>query len=175
MVKTKLKRFHKIKIHHNRWLAWAIAYALMITIAVTGYIKVSDVVFESQIAADNEFVAWRSYIDNRLGFSVRYPASWGIEADEESGISFLPLDITEEGISVRSLALSEEADLRSSFDIVAEKRIKVDGIQGTELTNDLGNRVLETIILVEHNNRLVAIFGPVDMVYKFLVTFQFLN
>jgi hypothetical protein len=174
MAKTKLRHLHKIKVHHNRWLVWAIAYAVIVAIAVFGYIEVSDITFENQIV-DREFVNLRNYTDNRLGFTVRYPASWGIEASSESSVIFLPIQIEDEGVQVSVRPLSVESDLREALDIVSESRSEVDGITATEITYSVGSTALETTVLVRHNDQLYSITGSKKLVNKFLTTFRFIH
>jgi hypothetical protein len=88
--KHPIYRLHKIKIHPNRWLAWTIAYAVIVAIALIGYITVSEVNFESQIA-ENEYHPRHFYQNTRLGFSANFPADWAIESDVNLNmVSFVP-------------------------------------------------------------------------------------
>jgi hypothetical protein len=175
MAKIKLHQLHKVKIHRNRWLIWSIAYAVVVAIAVIGYIKVSDVGFQAQVPAANTFVPSHTYNDQRLGFGLRYPANWSIEAGSSTAITFTPTDSAEEGVTIRVLDPGDEADLRDSLQIISESVVTVDGQKGKELVNDLGNRARETLILVDHAGKLYVISGSNDLVEQALVTFRFLN
>ena len=173
MAKIKPYHLHKIKIHPNRWLIWAIAYALIIAIGMIGYIRVTDVTFESQIGAENEFQPWRSYADQRLGFVQRYPADWSIEASNKSTIGFIPAKTSSEGVSISVETPVAEKDIRRALDIIDEKIVMVDGKKGKELTSDLGHGAFETVILVTNNNKLFVIRGDERYVHEFLLTFRF--
>ena len=173
--KNPLTRLHKIKIHKNRWLIWAIAYLVMVAIAMVGYLKVSDLNFQTAFPPYDNLVSWRPYTDMRLGFSVRYPKDWGIEADSQSTISFLPANTNQEGVAISVYSLSAEANVRKSLNIVSEKIITVDKATGSIITNNLGKNLTESVALVKNNGKLFVISGPDNSVQKFLLTFRFIQ
>lgn len=170
MAKTKSRKFHKIRIHHNRWLIWAIAYMLFVTIALVGYLKVSDLNFDSD-SAQNQFEPSHSYNDQRLGFSLRYPADWAIEADIDS-VSFSPNDLTKYGVTVTQTVPSAEGAIRRTLKISSETTVQVDSVKGYKLTNDLGNGNSESVVIVPHKQKLFVIRGPEFFVQKMLMTFK---
>ncbi|HTL39725.1 MAG TPA: hypothetical protein VL306_02850 [Methylomirabilota bacterium] len=173
--KYKLSNLHKIKVHKNRWLIWAIAYVVMVTIAVVGYLKVSDINFETQFGQNAAGVSWRSYSDTRLGFSVRYPKNWGIESSSQSSVSFMPADSKQEGVLISEYPLSAEPAVRKSLKITSEKPITVDQVQGSIITNNLGQGVSETVVMLKKNNLLYTIAGPDNFVRGFLPNFHFIT
>jgi len=173
MPKRKSK-FHQIIVHHNRWLIWAVAYTLMVTIALVGYIKVSDIQMESDLTAENTFTPAHSYTNQFLGFSLRYPSNWAIEADNNS-VTFAPTSSADLGVSVTVTAVADEKALRKSLTISTEKTISVDNVTGIEITNNLSEGHLEAVVLVRHNNKLYVIRGTENFVDQLLLTFNFLN
>ncbi len=170
MAKTKAKKFHKIKIHHNRWLIWAIAYMLFVTIALVGYLKVSDIIFDAE-SAQNQFEPSHSYNDQRLGFSLRYPANWAIEADTES-VTFSPNDLTEYGVTVTQTVPSAERAIRKTLSVLNESSVQVDSVMGSRLTNFLGNGASEVVVIAQHKQKLYVIRGPEFFVEKMLLTLK---
>ena len=175
MRKIKLRHLHKIKIHHNRWLIWALSYAIFITIALVGFIQVTNVGFEDQIAAENEFMAWRSYRDQRLGFAVNYPGDWSIEVGSSASVNFAPIDRPADGVIVAKLNSHNEDEIRASMQIVGEKSVTIEGFSGSMITNDIGDGTYKVAVLVKKNSNLYVINGDPGFVEKFLVTFRFIN
>jgi hypothetical protein len=172
--KYKLSQIHKIKVHHNRWLAWAIAYLLFVAVALVGYIKVSDVNFETdQIQAESAFYPWRGYTNHALGFSLRYPSDWSIEAESDASLSFVPTDLSKSGVNVAVFNTTEEKSLRKGLSIDSEKKITVDGVVGAEITNEPAQGSAETVVLVTNEKKLYVIRGERSAVMSFLQTFKF--
>lgn len=172
MAKHPIYRLHKIKVHHNRWLAWAVAYSVIIAIALTGYIVVSEVNFETQ-TAENNYYPSHIYQDTRLGFSVLYPADWSIEADDNSTISFVPMNDSDQGVSVQVTGTQFEKTIRNSLDILKETGIKLDNKPAVKITNDLGRGYSESIILATHNNKLYVVRGTDSLVQRLTSAFHF--
>lgn len=170
--KHPIFRLHKIKIHPNRWLIWAIAYAIIVTIAVVGYIKVSEVNFESQVA-ENQYSPWHNYKDNKLGFGIRYPAEWAMETTDNSVISFTPTKSPDEGVSVAVLKPSAENAIRGNLKISEESRITLDGNRAVRIVNDLGNNYFETIVMAIRGQRLYVLRGTDALMQELLLTFYF--
>ena len=177
MAKIKLHRLHKIKIHKNRWLIWALAYAVIVTIAVVGYIKVSDINFVNQDILNKVLITSRSYTDHRLGFGVRYPSDLGIESSNPSTVIFWSTDSKPEGVSVTVSVnpTSAEKAIRKSLKIVSETRTTVDGISAALITSTIAPGATESVVLVRANNQLYEIAGNPPLVQRFLVTFHFIT
>ncbi len=174
--KYKLSQLHKVKVHHNRWLAWAIAYLLFVAVALVGYIKVSDVNFDTeQIEAESKFNPWHTYSNQALGFSLRYPGDWSIEAESDSSLNFVPDDLSKQGVNVSVYSTSAEKSVRKALTIASEKEVKVDGTTGVEITNQLENNTSESVVLATHNKKLYVIRGSRSAVLQFLQTFNFVE
>src|SRR6185503_5474273 len=168
MAKTKLRKFHKIKIHPNRWLMWVIAYVIFVAIAMVGYLKVSDIDFDTQIGAENNYQSSHSYSDKNLGFSVRYPIDWSIEANSSSRITFLPSDTSDNGVIVAVTTPTAEKSIRSALKIVDESNFMLDSQSAAKISNDLGFGHSETVVLVQNNHKLYVIRGSGALVEKLL-------
>jgi len=174
MAKTKSRKFHKIKIHHNRWLIWAIAYVVFVGIALTGYLKIANISLDSENSGQNIFVAAHSYSAPSLGFTLRYPADWSIESDSTTSVTFLPTDGAESGVTVSVMAPSAEKSIRKTLKVSEESRTTVDGISAAKITNDLGNGYTETVVMAISNHLLYVVRGSDNFVQNLLVTFHFL-
>ena len=174
--KYKLNKLHKIKIHHNRWLIWALAYAFFVSIALVGYIKVSDINLDTQLIAENNFMPGHSYTDKVMGFNLKYPSNWSIEANSPTSLSFTPENSNDSGVAVSTIPLSAEKALRKSLHINGESPITVDGVAADEIYNDLGNDGhFEVVLLVRNNKKLYVIRGTKELVDQLLQTFNFLT
>jgi hypothetical protein len=173
MAKRKLHHLHKVKIHHNRWLIWAISYALIVAVALVAYIKISDINIDAE--SQNNYESWRSYKDSTLGFGLRYPGSWAIEADSSNSVNFLPSETSDGGVNVTITPLSSETSIRRTLKIAEETGIMVNKIPAVEIKNDLGNSHGETVVMVKYRNQLYVVRGSEDHVKRILETFYFLT
>ena len=171
MAKRKFK-LHKIRVHHNRWLIWAVAYSIMVAIALVGYIKVSNVKLES-LVADNNFSAWRPYTNKTLGFTLRYPTNWAVEVDKNS-VVFSPTNNTDDGVTIVVASTSSEKSLRKTLKIKSETKITVDGSAAAKIMNDIGGGHVEEVVLVTHAGKLYIIRGTTNLVESALQTFNFI-
>ena len=173
MAKTKSKKFHKIRVHHNRWLIWAIAYLVFVAIAMVGYVKISDISIDSESASLNSIWA-HTFTDSKHGFVVKYPANWSIESNMDS-MTFLPSDSSDNGVTVSVLEPAAEKSIRKSLVITYETKTTVDSSTASKIVNDLGSGVGETVVLINHNQQLFVIRGSNNFVEKFLTTFHFIK
>jgi len=169
--KHPIYRLHKIKVHHNRWLIWAIAYCLIIAIGLLGYIKISQ--YKEPVVADNQFLPWHKYISKAGHYSVRYPFDWAVEADDATQTSFVPTNSSDAGVSIAVLDPTAEKSLRKTLKIASESRTNLDGDDSALINNSLGNGHLETIIMSLHNHRLYVIRGTDGLVKQLSMTFNF--
>ncbi len=175
MAKKQTFNLHKIKLHPNRWMLWAIAYTLIIAVGMIGYIKVSDVDFEVQAIAQQGFQPWHNYKDTRLGFTLRYPADWTIEAENSSTINFSPANTADEGVSISVIKPTDEKTLRKTLDILSEQRIKLDGNKAVKIINNLGAKHTETFVMSLKNQHLYVLRGSESEIQKLLLTFHFIK
>jgi len=174
MAKKKY-RIHKIKIHPNRWFIWALAYTIIVAIGLISYIKISDLNFQTQLIAENTFTPWHSYSDKLLGFSVKYPLNWSIEAGADTSVSFVPMDSPDEGVTVSVNKLATEQAIRKPLKVSSEGSIVVDNVLGTNILNKLGGEQFEEVILLKHNQKLYVMRGTEELVQKLALTFHFIE
>jgi hypothetical protein len=177
MVKKKKQtlQFHKIKIHYNRWLIWAIVYVILVAIALVGYIKISDINIDSENTAATQFQSFHRFTDQKLGFYTNLPFDWSIETVDANNINFAPVNNSDEGVSVFVLSPSAENSLRKTLTIKSESASKLDASPAETITNDLGSGHTETVILATHNLQLYVIRGTSDLVQKFALIFHFIR
>jgi hypothetical protein len=173
MTKRKLHHLHKIKIHPNRWLFWAIAYILFVTIALVGYLKVSDLHLDAENSGDYS-ASLHKFTSKQMGFTLRYPADWSIEADNSS-VNFLPSDFSDNGVSVSVLSPIAEKSLRSGLKILNEVSGTLDSTAAAKIRSDLGNGYTEKIVIATYNHKIYVIRGGENVVNKILLTFEFLE
>jgi len=174
MAKSKKVPFHKIRIHDNRWFLWAIAYLLIVALAMVGYLTVSTLNFDTNNTSITDLRLLHSYNDQRLGFGLRYPVDWSIEAGEFS-ISFLPNAIADEGVTVAQLPLTGEKILRKTLKIVNEEYATLGTEPATRIINDLGLGRQEVLIIAHHLSKLYVMRGSDGFVNKLSSTFHFLT
>lgn len=168
-----VKRLHKIKVHKNRWLVWAFFAALAAGVALVGYIKVSDVDFENQVFNYSDTKLWRTYSDGRLGFSLKYPMNWGIEAMGE-GIEFSDTSNPQNNVTVFVYDASAERSIRQSLNIEKEEKIRIDSVEGRRIENAITSKVMEDVVLIKSGDRLYVIRGSGNMFDKVVTSFNFL-
>lgn len=175
--KYQLSQLHKVKIHHNRWFIWTIAYLCFIFIALLGYIQVSSVNVETEeLSAENSFQPWRVYKNETLGFSLRYPTDWSIEAASETSLDFVPKTLSRPGVNISVYDSADEKKLRQVLEIQSEKEIEIDGNVGDEIISETeGKNTAEVVVLIENNGLLYAVRGTPGSVRAFVQTFNFLK
>jgi len=168
--KHPIFRLHKIKVHHNRWLIWAIAYVLFVTIALVGYIKITDEDV-TEVQAEQVFRSWGEiYQNQKLGFSLRYPAHWEATADDVSVV--VGPETGDEAVEVSVYRPTAERTIRKPLKILEEQPLVVDGREATQITNDIGNGKTESVVLVKTDAHIYVIRGEKSNVNKILLTFN---
>lgn len=173
MAKIKLRKIHKIKIHPNRYLIWAIAYLLFVAIAMLGYLKVVNLGLENE-GSESVFKPLHAYANSSLGFGLRYPADWSIEAGN-STVAFLPSAVSDEGVTVSVLASSSEAGIRKTLNITKESSIQINNSSASKIINNLGQNHSETVVIVPHGKQIYVIRGSGVLVDRLLQTFYIIN
>ena len=111
-----------------------------------------------------------------LGFFLRYPAAWSIEASSETSVDFVPEILSRPGVNVSVYDSRDEGSLRETLDIESEKKIEVDGQPASEITNAAeGQNPAETVVLVKNGGLLYAVRGTPGSVRAFMQTFNFIK
>jgi hypothetical protein len=173
MAKRKIYHLHKIKVHHNRWLLWAIAYILFVAIAMIGYLKVANINIDTE-NAENRYNPSHSYNNSRLGFALTYPPTWSIEANSDTSVTFMPSDTSDDGVTISVSSTAAEKDIRKSLKITQETPVMVGNLPGVKITADLGKNLSEKVVLIPSFNKLYVIRGSGSQVEKVLTTFKVL-
>jgi len=179
MAKNKhpIFRMHKIEIHPNRWLVWAVAYMVFVAIALVGYISISNINFDTDVlVAENKYQPWRNYSNRELGFSLRYPGEWSIEAQSHTSVDFVPSDPFRPEVNLTVYSESEERDIRRALNIVSEKESELGGEPAVEIVNRItAGTAVETVLITSHNKKLYVFRGQSSSVRYFAQAFSFLN
>jgi hypothetical protein len=172
--KKHIKRLHKIKIHDNRWLAWAIALTVIACFALWSYIKVTDYAIDYQ-AMDSALITNNGliYKDNVLGFSLYHPRDWGVESDVRTTIIFNDPQNNGAGMTVSLYEPKDESQLRKSLKIAGERDVILNGEKGKRLIVSDGQKTVETMVLVQHEGRLYVIRGNTPWFDHVLSSFRF--
>jgi hypothetical protein len=167
-------RLHKVKVHRNRWLIWALVYALIVTIVLVWYITLTNVNYEEEPAV-SQFQVWHTYSNKPLGFSLRYPSTWAVESERSSVFHFVPNDSRDEGVSITVGKPSDENAFRKILHIQNETPTTLDNVPAREIINYIGANNTETIIIATHQNKLYILRGSDDLLRKLLLTFNFIS
>lgn len=168
--KRKLSNLHKIKIHDNRWLAWSVSIAILATIALVGYIKVSDIYFHSQFSDNIEYTSkWHLFKHKTEGYSLRYPNSWALE-NEDNQISFVNLREPNQYFSVAIYDASQEETLKASLFSTSQTTITVNGTPGVMISQ--GRKHPESVVMMKSGSKLYVLRGKGDLFEKILSTFK---
>jgi hypothetical protein len=166
------RRLHKIEVHHNRWLAWTIAIAILTCATLVAYIQVSGIHFETQMSFNSAVTQnWGTFTNRYDGYTVKYPRTWAVESEGTSNISFVSTRNVNEYFSITSYDLSEEKSIRTSLFSTKEDTVKVSGVEGTKLSQSRNQP--ENVVMVKDSSRLYVIRGKGEMFDKVLSTFKF--
>lgn len=175
---SKLKRIakiHKVTIHPNRWLVWALLISALGCSGLIFYIAMdknqTDIEMMQYAPVIRQAI---KYSDSRLGFSIKHPASWDAEAGEASTVSFLDPGNYGQWVSITVSDRNTIKSLRASLDPFMEKTILLDGEQA--LYSATGSRNSpEYIVSTVHLGRHYIIRGSGKMFDSVLATFKFLG
>lgn len=172
--KHPIYRLHKIIVHPNRWLVWAIAYTILVAAALVSYIRISEINIEIQ-TADNQFQSWRIFTNPSLGYSLRYPPDWLVEIADDKTIHLVPGNSIYEGVNLIVTEPSAETEIRNGLEISDEIRTSLDGKRAVKIINSYGGGYSESVVMALRSGRLYVMRGPDTMIQKLLLTFRFLD
>jgi hypothetical protein len=174
-IKRHIKRVQKIKVHHNRWLIWAVSLTVIACFMLLSYIKITDYVLDYQsmdtaLINDNGVI----YKDNVLGFSLYHPKDWGVESEVRDTITFNDPKNNGAGLEVSLYELDDERALRDVLEISREQTVFVDDQKGARLTVTDGRKTIESVVLVPHDGMLYVIRGSTAWFDQVLSSFKFI-
>jgi len=176
------------KIHRNRWFFWAVSIIIMATLILLYLIIEAGKDFDqlaqgplepaSEISSDPLYLGWKSVRSRAIGVAVKYPPTWvlEIEPEEQSSINlFNPQDYSE-SITISAKKAEFENILRSALDISAEKKIIVDGVEGSWLASgDDSDGATSNIVLIKHSGKLFYFAGSATAFEKVLKSLKFID
>lgn len=170
--KTSWRHVHKIKVHENRWLAWAISLALLACAALVAYIQVTNINFETQMA-DSAYTASSSslFTNKSEGYTIRYPKNWSLETDGENSISFVNSSNYNEYFNITVYDSSEERTVRQSLFQTEEEDVSINGLSGVKISQ--GRNQPESVVMIENDDRLYVFRGRGDIFERIIRTFKF--
>jgi hypothetical protein len=169
--KRNWKHIHKIRVHENRWLVWTLAIAVLVCASLVAYIQVSDINFLTQVTSEYSSVAnWSSFTHKAEGYSVKYPRTWGVEAETGGSISFISSNNPNEYFTVTPYPLGDERTLRTALFSTDEESVTVNGVSGLRL-NESRNQ-LETIVMLKDSSKVYVLRGKGNSFDRILSTFR---
>lgn len=158
----------------HRWLIWTVAIAVFMTIAVVGYIKITDVNFDREMVGSlSDPGAWRNYTNKSLGFSLRYPSDWVLESPASNIIMFESGSDVLNQITVSVLEAKDEAAIRGALNDISEERVAIDDIDGPRIVNELVDGEREIVMLARPDTRLFVIRGTSKQIDNIISTVKF--
>ncbi len=174
-IRKHFKRLHKVRVHENRWLMWAISLSIIMFIGLIGYINISSYKFDTDMA-DPAYLSRHGsvYKDAQRGFLLNHPRSWGVEAEAPNIINFIDPYNFGKSITVGLYAPADEAALRKSFVVEKETKVTLSGVDTVQLQVVAGIEK-KKVILVEHLGTLYMISGNSEWFGGIVRTFVFLE
>jgi hypothetical protein len=170
--KKQIKKILRKKVHHNRWLIWAIVFSIVSLTGLASYIQISDLNIESDTTPYKNFESWHGYRDARLGFALRYPRDWSIEVENSTTVNFVPPDMIRDGVTVSVLVPKNEKAIRSALDIFKEEPVIIGNLKATRIFNAIAGRGYESVVLLKTDKKLFVIRGVGSLVDQILLTFK---
>ena len=169
MAKTK-QQFHKIKIHPNRWLVWALSISVLTAAGLIAYISVSSLAFEAEMQAPDASRNWRQYTNPEYGFSLNVPPTWSAQSVTGATASFGVKTNPQEGLTITVKDAQKEKAARASLAGFSEQKITVGGVEASEFSS-----TGEKYVLVNHNGKLYVIKSSSKQFDRVLATFIFIK
>jgi hypothetical protein len=174
----KKKPYHhhlKRVIHPNRYFIWA----LIIVIFGGLYLTMNIVLQGYQIGSEAEFtelVSGKVYVNQKEGYSLKYPRGWSIDPSSSTGtVVFIdPTDPTE-SVTILATDLNSESLIRRSLKITQEsKAYETDGMTVVVMQAVRDGEEIEAAIF-KTARRLYYISGNADAFSTFVTHFQALK
>lgn len=166
MAKRK-RKFHKIVIHPNRYLVWAVAVMLIVAASLTSYIYISSLGFDD-LLNQPDVNYWHTYKTSE--FSMRYPADWLID----SGIDYVGFgDKQSDKFLVYTYNPPNDPAYEAYAKLPSARHINIDGVLGIRVTdpNSTGSR----IAFVKTSDTLYEFRGQTKYFDNIMDTVRFLK
>ena len=166
MPKRKTK-FHKIIIHPNRYLIWALVSALFVAIGLVAYIYIGNVNQDTDLTISPDVTFWHTYKDAALTF--RYPGEWFVDPGE-GYIGFGPKD---RDVFLVYSYTGADAAYSSYLNSDNVEPIIIDGKDGIRVRDSFATN--EHIAFVKNLGKLYEFRGSTGAFDKILSTVRFSN
>ncbi|MBX4204704.1 MAG: hypothetical protein KW788_00775 [Candidatus Doudnabacteria bacterium] len=164
----KRKKFHKIVIHPNRYLLWAVAVMVITAAALVSYIYVTNITTDLSLRQETNMAYWHSYKDANL--SLRYPADWLVDVGT-GYIGFGPKN--DDAFLVYSYSPPNDPAYDSYSKLAATRAIMVDGLVGIRVPTDPNTS--QKIAFVKTSKRLYEFRGTTNQFDAVLNSVRFLK
>jgi hypothetical protein len=164
---ARRKKFHKIKIHPNRYLIWSAAITFIVAAALVSYIQVSGISLDAQLSY-SDTAYWHTYKDANI--SIRYPAEWVIDPGTNS-VGFG--NKTEDLFLVYTYSPPDDAAYDAYAKLPTSKHINVDGVMGFRVQDTKNSS--QRIAFVKTSKRLYEFRGSSLYFDKILETVKLLK
>ncbi len=169
MAKRKTK-FHKIVIHPNRFLVWAVVIALLVTGMLVSYIYIGNLKVDSELAVNTDVHYWHTYRDANVTF--RYPAEWLI--DPGTGyVGFGPKN--QDSFLIFSYPAANDPAYTNYLKSANVRQITIDGKPAIRVIDNSSGKNFQRIAFVKNGKRLYELRGTTDLFDQILRTIHFLK
>ncbi len=121
------------RIHHNRWLIWAITAIVLVLGTLFFYIKIANLNDSAQQVFINSQQR-RQYSNQTLGFGVDYSAGWVVDSSSNQSVTFDNPANDGESISISTASLAAAAQLEKTPSAKVASTYTLRGNQVTILT-----------------------------------------
>jgi hypothetical protein len=164
---AKRKKFHKIKIHPNRYLIWSAAITFIVAASLVSYIKITGITFDAQnITADATY--WHTYKDANI--SMRYPAEWLVDV----GTNFVGFgNKSDDLFLVYTYSPPDDAAYDAYSKLPSSTHVNIDGVMGFRVQDTKSSS--QRIAFVKTSKRLYEFRGSAVYFDKILDTVKLLK
>jgi hypothetical protein len=164
----KRKGFHRIIIHPNRYLIWALAIMLIVAAALVSYIYITNINFDRDLSSGTDLKYWHTYKD--VDMTLRYPADWLIDA----GTGYIGFGTSNSDVFlVYSYSPPNDPAYDSYSKLANVQKITVDGLAGIRVPDQKNPN--QRIVFVKTSKKLYEFRGSTGLFDQILNTVHFLK
>ena len=165
---TKRKRnLHKIVIHPNRYLIWALVFTFIVAFGLVAYISIGNINQDSELGLNQDLRFWHSYKDEFMTF--RYPAEWLADP----GPGYIGFGSKDTDVFIIYSYTSSDPAYENYLKLSGVKQITIGGKSGIEVADYTKDR--QRIAFVKDGNRLYEFRGTTGLFDKILRTVHFFD
>lgn len=154
--KRKWPKFHKIKLHNNRWMIWAVIVMALSASMLLAYIEIVKTQFVEDVNYLKQVKNWRAYKDGADNYEFLYPRNWVLEFESSDNVfSLVNPDDVNEYFTITRYDVAEEKELKQAIATVNEKTINLNGVNATQIVPD--KRLSENLVLIKQGKFLYTL------------------